>query len=480
MFGYRGFSFLGALVLEVLILVYVFCDCNLSNILKTEKFPVTFYILLIICVIITAVLFYHGKIGYYLKNFLDKHCLSENTIRERQRNDSIEKLQESIVAPQKESSVTVQEIKDKVIKKKDEDFDKIFEYMCREKYELVISKTQEKLNDINSEKKEFICRFILYYAYIDSDNDKFLNDAIENLIKFIPLAKKYGTEEIYWEVRYNLMVAYARQERFDDIKKENYSYINEIQDNSKISADIKFRCYKMQAFIYLKEKNIPFAMGYFDKALKYSESDFDILFNMALTYYYVNNDVDKCLECINRIDVTRICDNDEQYRLFITMQYYCLSLKKDYFSAYRIIDNYHKSIANLSNKMKGHKAYIAYKVNKFEEAKRLSNEVLSSIPDATSSNVRGMLFIREERYQEAYDNFKSIINEFIDENKYFLGEIYYHCSYACLKLGKTEEAIDYFNKAKETGYNDFDGDYIVDLDIAQQGHDLSEEMEKVA
>jgi hypothetical protein len=49
-----------------------------------------------------------------------------------------------------------------------------------------------------------------------------------------------------------------------------------------------------------------------------------------------------------------------------------------------------------------------------------------------------------------------------------------------LKLGKTEEAIDYFNKAKETGYNDFDGDYIVDLDIAQQGHDLSEEMEKVA
>lgn len=76
-----------------------------------------------------------------------------------------------------------------------------------------------------------------------------------------------------------------------------------------------------------------------------------------------------------------------------------------------------------------------------------------------------MLFIREERYQEAYDNFKSIFNEFIDENKYFLGEIYYHCSYTCLKLGKTEEAVDYFNKAKETGYNDFDGDYIVDLDM---------------
>ena len=91
-----------------------------------------------------------------------------------------------------------------------------------------------------------------------------------------------------------------------------------------------------------------------------------------------------------------------------------------------------------------------------------------------------MLFIREERYQEAYDNFKSIINEFIDENKYFLGEIYYHCSYACLKLGKTEEAMDYFNKAKETGYNDFDGDYIVELDITKHGDDLSEEIEKVA
>ena len=79
------------------------------------------------------------------------------------------------------------------------------------------------------------------------------------------------------------------------------------------------------------------------------------------------------------------------------------------------------------------------------------------------------------QYKEAYHNFKSIVSEFIDGDKYFLGEVYYHCSYTCLKLNKIEESLDYFNKSKETKYNDFDPDYIIDLDIAQQAQSTRKE-----
>ena len=44
-----------------------------------------------------------------------------------------------------------------------------------------------------------------------------------------------------------------------------------------------------------------------------------------------------------------------------------------------------------------------------------------------------------------------------------------------MKLNKIEESLDYFNKSKETKYNDFDPDYIIDLDIAQQAQSVRKE-----
>ena len=92
---------------------------------------------------------------------------------------------------------------------------------------------------------------------------------------------------------------------------------------------------------------------------------FDTYFNMAMTYYYTENDLDNCLECINKINITSI-EDEEHYRQLITMKCYCLSLKKEYFSAYKILDNYHH-FGEITNSLKGYKAYIAYKLGKFEE-----------------------------------------------------------------------------------------------------------------
>lgn len=417
-------------------------------------------------------------LGYLFINLVSKCKRQQEGLEapETKKNETLEKLQERIVIPQKKSVVTVREIKNKARNRKDAELEEIFKCIEKRKYELVISKIRDKLKTTENEKIEFLCRFTLYYTYLEYENDQYLSDIIDNLQKLIPLVKKYSKEyRLYLEVRYSLMVAYAKQNKFENVKKENYDLLKEMKNNPEFSSDMKYRCYNMQAAVYLEENNIPYAMGYFDKALEYSENDFDILFNMALTYHYMCNDIDKCLEYIDKIDPTQISENDERYRLLVDVQCYCLALKKDYFKAYEIMDNYLNFSNDRSYHIEANKAYIAYKLNKFDEAQKLVDEVLSMVSEATAINVRGMLQLDTSKYEEAYHNFKSIISEFIDGDKYFLGEIYYHCSYACLKLNKVEEAIDYFNKAKETNYNDFNGDYIVDLDVAQQEHSKSKE-----
>ena len=453
------------LLVGIVVLLYVFCECDLSKILSTKNLPVTFYIIGIVYVICLGLFFYFSRIRYYLIQGLDKYLVSQPSV---DQSDSFEELQKKIVLPQKESSTTFQEIKEITYKKEQNDFNDIFKYLKEGRYELAISEISHKLQNVDSEKKEFICRYILYYAYIDCENDIFLNDAINNLKKFIPLIKKYNKNEtkLYWEARCNLIIAYARQNNFEIAKKENICLMKEIRSSANVSDAAKFMCYNMQAIMYLQEGNTFYAMGYFEKAMEYNDKNFDTYFNMAMTYYYTENDLDNCLECINKINITSI-EDEEHYRQLITMKCYCLSLKKEYFSAYKILDNYHH-FGEITNSLKGYKAYIAYKLGKFDEAKKLSDEVLSSVYDATSQNVRGMLQIREGDYKNAFMNLSKLETEFNEGDKYYLGELLYNCSFVCLKLKKINKAIDYFNKSKELHFSEFDPNYIVELDLASQ------------
>lgn len=443
---------------------------------KDLVFSISFVVFVLFWFILNMAYIKHRS---FFESLIGKYCGPQaiTALKEDcEVSKSIEKLQDKIVIPQEKSPEVVQEIKDNALKEQNKELNELFGYIEQGKCELAISKAQDKLKTAKTEKSEFICRFILYLAYMASENDQYLTDIIDNIQKLILLIKKHPKDiRLSIDVRYNLMVAYARQGEFEKVKKENHALLKEIKENSKFPVEMKYRCYNMQAAVYLRENNIPYAMGYFDKALKYSEDNFDILFNMALTYYYTGRDVNKCLEYIDRIDPTQISENDERYHLFVVIQCYCLALKKDYLKAYEIIDNYLNFNHDTSYELKGDKAYIAYKLNKFDEAQKLSDEVLSLVSEATSTNVRGMLQLNKGKYEEAYNNFQSIITKFMDGDKYFLGEIYYHCSYACLKLNKIDEAIDYFNKVKETNYNDFDCDYIVDLDMAQQERVISKE-----
>ena len=384
-------------------------------------------------------------------------------------DDVSEKLKRQVILPEVHSSASVDEIKQVANEEKIKQFDSFFDLISKGKEELVLAKIYKELEKNHTEKKEFICRFILYEVYMSLDNDSYLDEVIENNKKFINLVKKFEKKGVYKhiEVQLNLAIAYARKKLFNDMLKENFKVIKEIRQVPKIPNEIKCLSYHIQAVYYLNENNIPYAMGYFEKAAQYDEDNCEILFNMALVYYYTERNTNKCLECISKIDRTTIRDK-EQFRLLIVMQYYCLALEKRYEEAYEIINSYHLSEHDLPKNMKADKAYIAYKMNSYEEAKELTDEILSKEYNATAMNVRAMLQINEGSYKSALVNFTKIIPDF-NENieKYYLGEIYYHRSYANLKLNNIKEAIDDYNRANELKYIDYVSEYIVELDIAQ-------------
>lgn len=380
-----------------------------------------------------------------------------------------ENIKKQIVLPENKTVSTIDDIKKVTNDKLKSKFSELFESLKKGKHELVIANVQNKLKKAINEKEKFIYYFILYIAYMTSDNDKYMDDIIETIKNFIPLAKKYERNSSFKhiELQLNLVIAYMKKGSFEEAHHENLKIIQEIQYNSKIPAPLKCRCYQLLAVYYLKNNNIIYAMGYFEKSSQYEEDNYETLFNMALIYYAEEKNIDKCLECIAKIDRTTIKDQ-EQFRILILMQYYCLSLKNQYDEAYDILCNYEVSAGYLPTGMKGHKAYIAYKLGKYEEARHLSDEILSKEYDVTAMNVRAILQIQNKQYKEAIVNFTKIIPEF-DENSEtcFLGEIYYHRSFANIKLKKPKEAFDDFIKAKDLGFTDFSPEYIIEIDLSQ-------------
>lgn len=386
-----------------------------------------------------------------------------------QEDNVSEKLKKQVILPETHSSSTVEEIKKIANKENIKQLNYFFDLISKGKEELVLAKIYKELEKNITEKKEYIYRYILYNIYISLDNNNYLNELIENNKKFLTLVKKYEKEGTYKhiEVQLNLAIAYAKKEMFENMLDENLKIIKEIQKTSKIPNEIKSTIYHIQAVYYLNQNNIPFAMGYFEKAAQYDENNFEVLFNMALVYYYTERNIKKCLECIEKIDRTTIND-EEQFSLLIVMHYYCLALEKRYAEAYELINSYCLTEHNLPKNIKADKAYIAYKMNFYDEAKNLTDEVLSKEYNATAMNVRAMLQIKDGLYEEALNNFTKIIPDFSkDVEKYYLGEIYYHRSYACLKLNNIKEALEDYNHADELKFVDYEPDYIVELDLAK-------------
>ena len=412
---------------------------------------------------LASILSVYGAILFY--GFIYKNKEEDNI----NQDADISKINENIALPKKESSSALKEIEG-FSNPNESGFLKIYEYIEKRQYELAIPDIYEEIRKNKGKKQaEFILRYLLYIAYSCFEEGVSKKDIEENLLLFIPLAKEYAFNDpyLYMEVASDLISIYVEQEKFDDIKKIIHPIIIEINNNYKVPSKIKLKYYSFQAMIYVQENNIPYAMGYFEKASKYDESS-DSFFNMAVVYYYAENNIEKCLKCIEKIDVSSI--EDYKFKVIVRMKYYCLALQKKYKDAYEIICNYSFSEKECSSTIKAHKAYLAYKTGNLKEAKTLSDDILKDEFETTALNVRAILQLENGEYELCIKNFDKIMPDFnkTKGERFYLGEIYYHKSFANLKLKNIKEAKEDFENAKNCGFFDFDPEYIVDLDIAYQ------------
>lgn len=458
------------------------CNFDYTNVIAKETFPCSFFVLLVFGLLFLLALFYPLMLLNIFDLFLKKK--REDILGAFPQDEEGEDWKENIQLPKEDLRKKLEDTlsinKDYCFELKDKDVEELESELKEQKYDLVIRKIKNILltnKDIQIQK-EIIIRSILDASFSFYDCDDYLSDRKENLEKLINIlenkrCRSCSVCSIELFFRYNLITVFCMLGKYDEALSMNIKLLRSIKNNDQVDVKLLYNSLYLQAKIYIQKNKFIYAIGYFNAACDYTKDDGVINANTALIYFYELSNVNKCLEYAERALVSSSLD-DKTFRLAISMSYHCYALNKDFKKAYDIMCNYeiqcNNDLLEVPIEMLANKSYIAYKLEKFEEATDLVANVLDTdAKNDTAINVKAMLQLKDGKYECSFRNFDSIVKNFEDSNnkslaRYYTGEIYYNMSIACLKMEKNNEAKKYFNKALEIGFDDFDPRYIVDLD----------------
>ena len=104
-------------------------------------------------------------------------------------------------------------------------------------------------------------------------------------------------------------------------------------------------------------------------------------------------------------------------------------------------------------------AYLYIRRGEYGKASSLTTKVLLNDPmNITAVNVKGVLEMREGKYDVAINCFSKIISDFENEEtqqaRYYAGEIYNNLAICEAKVGKAKDADIHFREAFKHGYPD--------------------------
>lgn len=147
---------------------------------------------------------------------------------------------------------------------------------------------------------------------------------------------------------------------------------------------------------------------------------------------------------------------EELVRGVMTIQYFCYTLKGDYFKAREIIANVDKDFA--LPWVVGNKAYLDFKCGYYKSAETLATKALKMNPEEGSAlNAMGMLMLHRGEWLCAVKNFKAALKTLKkgragSEDRYFYGEVCNNCAVAYFESHDEESAKEWFEKAIDSGY----------------------------
>lgn len=476
----KDFIFCLFVIVEILGLLCWFCDFNINNIKETENLPATFYILSTILIVCTIILFYPA-IRYYIKQCLNKFCVPESELRQSNHAENIrQKL--NVDDSYEKQNLSSLENKDIIQSEQLDKFDDILNLLKNNKNELAIEQCTKQMEKTTITQDKMILTILRYFGCIQANKDmynQYLENDIKKILKFKnkidsikhdkPQKLPKSMESLFIGCHSNLVVLYYKQQKFEEMQKENKKLISLIINNPLVDNSLKAKSLQLRAMYHIEKKQIAYAIGYFNEALSYVRDEYYILYNMYMLYFHEYNNLSKSIEILLRI-ISLENLTTEHYQDTVNSLAYILSLQGRYEEAYEYLDNF--CIQNTPDERTlANKCYLSNKLRKDDEARELVNKVMSKIPsDVSCLKIKSIYQIEDGEYNYAIQNLSDAIQQFEDierdqKNHFFTGEAYYYRAIAYLKNGNKEKAHKDFDKAIECGFYDFDSQYIVDFDL---------------
>lgn len=259
--------------------------------------------------------------------------------------------------------------------------------------------------------------------------------ASEALLRVIFEAHRNNHSEVMLEA-YNVLS--SRRSYLGGIEKERLSYV-----------------YQLLGVVW-SARDLSRSLSYLNLAVECDPKNSVAFYFLAHLSFYDKHDYAQALEYANQ-SFASLTENaqKELVRGVMTIQYFCYTMKGDYFKAREIIVNIDKDFA--LPWVVGNKAYLDFMCGYYESAERLATKALKMNPEEGSAlNAMGMLMLHRGQYACAIRNFMGALKKMKkgksgSDDRYFYGEVCNNCAVAYFESHDEESAKEWFEKALDAG-----------------------------
>jgi tetratricopeptide (TPR) repeat protein len=198
------------------------------------------------------------------------------------------------------------------------------------------------------------------------------------------------------------------------------------------------------------------SLNYLNLAIKHDSRNYIAFYFLAQLNYQEKYNYEQALEYANKSFAHLPEDAPEDLvRKVMTIQYFCYTLKRDYFKAREIISNIDRELT--ISWIVGNKAYLNFMCEDYIVAEKLAEKALKMNPDEGSAlNTMGMLMLHRGQYAHAIKHFIAALRtiekgKYGSEDRYFYCEICNNCAIAYYENQDEESAREWFDKALASG-----------------------------
>lgn len=337
---------------------------------------------------------------------------------------------------------------------------------CARKYlnDIAVIMSNQKLKA----KERVIYRLIYAFVYDVCDNQLFsfedYKSRMENAKEILALiqSSKHNTDmyHLCMGLQVSVMKGAFRQD-YDKLVVEAYDAIKcYLNKDLQMTSNDKSLIFEMVGKV-VEKRDWQKAIPYFNAALQFNPQNATTLLSLAMIYFSQKYDYVAAYDCARRC-----------YSLFTDKQGEVLGEAGEgvvqmilYMSAFARgeYEDANSHISGIDPELKvssttGNKAYLLFKLDKFDEARAMAQKALAIDPCAYSAlNVLGALALKKGNYAQAYTHCKAAIKGFemaADRSldQFFYGELCNNLAVVCFKLSKLDESRTWFSKAISAKY----------------------------